>query len=121
MTGYYYVEEDMLHGKDNELHTNNPAVIIDREVGTLLKVGDADYLGDYYNAFLLRLQACPDMPRNLVYIAFDRYEGILDMHEICTFINMLSNHLGGERVRRLLAMDSGTLKSEIKKFADMGF
>lgn len=121
MTGYYYVENGMLHSRGNELQTSNPAVIIDREVGTLLKVGDADYLGDYYNAFLLRLQTCPDMPRNLVYIAFDRYEGILDMNEICTLINMLNNHLGGEKVRKLLSMNSGTLKSEIKKFADMGF
>lgn len=121
MRGYFYVEDGMLHNRDNTFHTNNPAVILDREVGTLVKVGDVDSLGDYFNAFLLRLQSCPDIARNLVYIAFDRYEGILDMNEICTFINMLNNHLGGDRVRKLLAMDTGTLKSEIKKFADMGF
>lgn len=117
----YHVVDGMLVNKMGTLHTNHPAIILDREVGTLHSVGDIKVVGTYFNQYLIQVTNFPELSKSLVYIAFDRYEGILNMEEVCTFINMLKNSLGGERVRSYLAMDSDTLKAEIKKFSEAGF
>lgn len=122
---FFQINYGDLVNKDFTLRTIHPAVVLDLETGGLLKVGDHKYgsTGNWFAQHMLDYQNSTGLNpvSRFVYIAFDRYEGILDIEEICTFINMLNNHMGAERVKGLLAMDADTLKAEIKKYADMGF
>lgn len=111
--------------KNYSIRTVHPAVVIDLETGGLLKVGDHQYgsISNWFTQNMLDYQNSTGLNpiARFTYIAFDRYEGVLDIEEICTFINMLNNHMGSDRVKSLLSMDASTLKSEIKKYANMGF
>lgn len=99
-------------------------VIIDKNSG-LLKYGDStkdlnSYFLDMVSKY--RKAGLSDIADDLVYIEFDRYDGILSIEEICTFVNyMVMCSANGERIMKMLNMDEENLKIEIKKLAEIGY
>ena len=99
-------------------------VIIDKNSG-LLKYGDTTKnLKDYFIEMVSKYRkvGLSDIADDLVYIEFDRYDGILSIEEICTFVNyMVMCSANGERIMKMLNMDEENLKIEIKKLAEIGY
>lgn len=104
--------------------TNDPAVYIDMEDGTLLKSGDASMVKDYaglHTSELLR-NGFSDMAKGLTVIEFDRYPSAkLTADEICTLMNYLQNSLGAEKVQALFQMEEEKLKEKLKALYEIGF
>lgn len=100
------------------------AVIIDKSVG-LLKYGDAQTgLYDYYNEMVGKYKKCglEDIANDLIYVQFDRYEGILTIEEICTFANyMVMCSCNGPTIYKMLQMDSNELKEKLKSLSEYGY
>lgn len=99
-------------------------VILDKDTG-LLKYGDStkDLNGYFLNMVnKYRKIGFEEMADNLMYIEFDRYDGILSIEEICTFVNYMIMCSGnGERIMKMLNMDEENLKNEIQKLSEIGY
>lgn len=108
-----------------EIYMNNPVVILDTEVGTLIKMGDSLTSGikDYYNTMITALKdsGSSDMADSMLYLEFERYNGVLDIDDICTLINYMNNSIGAEKLNKILSMDEGSLKLEVQRLQDIGF
>lgn len=100
------------------------AVIIDKSVG-LLKYGDAQRgLYDYYNEMVEKYKKCglEDIANDLIYVQFDRYEGVLTIEEICTFANyMVMCSCNGETIYNMLQMTPEKLKEKLKVLEGYGY
>lgn len=69
-----------------------------------------------------RKQGFGDIADNLILIEFDRYDGILSVDEICTFVNyMVMCSANGEKVLKMLSMKEEDLKKELKKLSEFGY
>lgn len=105
-------------------YANNPCIIIDKDSGTLLKMGDTttNPLDDYLKMATdkYRKAGFDDMADAMVLINFDRY-ATLDIEEICTLMNYFMNSIGPEKMRHLLNADETELKTEIEKLAEIGW
>jgi hypothetical protein len=108
------------------------AIIIDVEIGCLLKLGDPSQVKEYYNTIISRYKTInPDYGKSLIYIEFNAkignteidhyFKSELSKDEICTLINYFQNSIGTERMNQILAMNANSLHLELKKLADIGF
>lgn len=119
------VYEGMLLNKEHGVYMNNPCLVIDKETGTLLKMGDelTSNIKKYYDTMMSQyFELGIDIDESdIVFIKLDRYNGVLDIDEICTLINYMHNSIGKERMNALLEMDDSSLKAKIKELQDIGF
>ena len=100
-----------------------PAIIYDIDDG-LMKYGEAEKLQRHYDDTIKRYSdnGYYDMVDCLKYAEFDRYDGILDIEEICTLLNyMILCSANGERIHNILNMDEDSLKKEIEKLSSVGY
>lgn len=123
--GFLKVYEGMLLNEEYGVYMNEPCLIIDRETGSLLKMGDelTSNIKKYYDTMIsqyFELGIGVDKS-DIVFIKLDRYNGVLDIDEICTLINYMYNSIGKERMNALLEMDDSSLKVKIKELQDIGF
>jgi hypothetical protein len=97
---------------------DNMAVIIDKD-------GDSDeYMDKYYTDMISKYKKAglEDICDNLVYIKFDRYDGVLTIEEICTFVNyMLMCSVNGNKIMNMLNMSANEIKSEIARLQEIGY
>lgn len=123
--------EKILEVKCGSIYTNSGlciehiGVVFDKEAGILLKYGDStNELNDYFIKMVndFRKQGFGDIADNLILIEFDRYDGILSVDEICTFVNyMVMCSANGEKVLKMLSMKEEDLKKELKKLSEFGY
>lgn len=122
--GVYTVEYGSIYNKDHSVMMDNIGLIIDKETGTVYKIGDTERtdIEAYYQNIInkYRESGLSDMADNLIFVAFDRYRGILDIDEICTLVNYFFNHIG-EKLMETLSLDEVALKEKIKHLQDVGF
>lgn len=124
LTTYYgmIVEHDV--DKSN-VHMNNPAIVLDLEVGSVLKMGDelTSDIKDWYDTAVNTYisNGMIDIVDSLQLITFDRYDGILDIDDICTLINYMRNTPGSEKMKALLSMNADDLKQEVERLQSIGF
>lgn len=113
------------NNKNIEIYMNNPVVILDTDTGTLIKMGDSLTSGirDYYDKMVSTYKdlGMTSMCDSLLYLEFNRYNGVLDIDGICTLINYMSNSIGAEKLNKLLSLDEGSLKLEVQRLQDIGF
>lgn len=113
------------NNKNTEIYMNNPVVILDKDTGTLIKMGDSLTSGikDYYDKMISKYRdlGMVSMCDSMVYLEFDRYNGVLNIDDICTLINYMNNSIGAEKLNKLLSLDEGSLKLEVQRLQDIGF
>ena len=113
------------NNKNTEIYMNNPVVILDKDTGTLIKMGDSLTSGikNYYDKMISKYRdsGMISMCDSMVYLEFDRYNGILNIDDICTLINYMNNSIGAEKMNKLLSLDEGSLKLEVQRLQDIGF
>lgn len=101
------------------------AVLVDLEFGTLLKVGEADWVNNYRNTMIEAYKKAghAEMGNALTVVEFKHplVDGKLDADEICTMINYLGNSIGEKSMKELLTMDIDNLKNKLKTLQEFGF
>ena len=109
---------------NNGIMIDNMGVIVDKD-GGLIKYGDVSKgIKECYTNMVDKYLKCgfDDMANDLVYIEFNRYDGILSIEEICTLCNyMIMCSAVGSKLYKLLTMDKDKIKREIKKLSDLGY
>lgn len=123
--GYLTVKYGSIYPqKDFSFMIDNMAMIIDIEIGSVLKYGDIDHsdIKNYYENMCKKYHnlGLADMTDSIMLITFDRYQGILDIDEICSLSNYFLNHIG-EKMREILNMTESELKELIKRIQEWGF
>lgn len=108
----------------NGIGIDNLAVILDKtsgvfrygDVSTGMKTLFNDMVDNYIKA------GFKDMAQNLIYLEFDRYDGILSIEEICTFANyIIMVSANSETIIKMLNMSEDDLKKRLKELAELGF
>lgn len=98
---------------NNGIMIDNMGVIVDKNAG-LIKYGDVRKgMKECYINMVEKYLKCgfEDVANDLVYIEFDRYDGILSIEEICTLCNYMVMCSGtGSRLYKLLSMDEDDIK-----------
>lgn len=114
--GIFTVDCGSIINKQNGMGITNPSVVIDTDTGTVLKIGDAVWVKDYYNKLC---NVALDI--NCTFLTFDRYRGALDVDGICTIMNYMMNSLGQERTCQLIQMPVVDLLKEITRLQLIGW
>lgn len=110
---------------NSTVHIDNPIAVIDIDTGSVLKYGDRDKsdITEWYETARQKYvqSGFPEMAESLMLVSFDRYNSSLDIDEICTMLNYMLNHIGPERMNRLLSIQTDELKQEITRLKEIGF
>lgn len=123
MNNIFKVKDGTIYNKDG-IGFANLAVILDKN-GGLLKYGDVsrgmkEVFEDIVNKY--KKAGLEEMANDLFYIEFDRYEGVLTIEEICTFLNyMILVSANGENLMKMLSMNEKDLKKKLKELNELGF
>lgn len=99
------------------------SVILDKTVG-LMKYGDADWINEYYSEMVSKYSAAgfEGMTENLMLINFDKYDGLLDIDAICTFVNYMILCSGNsKKIMEILSMAEDKILVEIMKLKGLGY
>ena len=100
------------------------AFIIDIN-SSVLKYGDANSgLSDYHLEMVNKYKkiGLEDMANDLIYIEFDRYEGVLTIEEICTFANyIVMCSCNGQDILKMLNTETPELKEKLKLLSEFGY
>jgi hypothetical protein len=103
---------------------DNMAVIIDKD-GGLIKYGDSEkYLDKYYSETISKYKKAglDDIANDLLYVKFDRYDGVLSIDEICTFVNyMIMCSANGNKIVEILSMPVDEMKNKIEQLKEMDY
>lgn len=91
----------------------NPSLVVDLDLGCVLKNADINVCEPYYNAVVEKLS-------NIKLIIMDKYAS-LSVPEICTFMNYIRNSIGPENMRRMLNMSEVELRERLKYLHSLGF
>ena len=132
--GPYFVENGSIYSMYNSgfMLGEEPTILVDGDVGTLLKVGNKDTVTNYYNVIISKYTniGCLDLANGIRLLNFNiQYEderfGIqnfeLTVDDICTIINWFSNSIGSEKMNWFLNLDLESVKNYIKTLQDIGF
>ncbi len=120
------VEYGSIYTKSRDVMIDNLVIIYDKQMGCVLKYGDADRsnIKKYYEHMVKKWRdiGMEEDAENIVMVEFDRYDGILSIEEICTLANYLIMVSAlGDKFHRLLNSDEDTIKQEIARLQELGF
>ena len=108
---------------------DNIGLVINKKLG-FVKYGSLDVIAgesnlrNYYNKTVKSLRGIglDDEADNLVLIEFDRYDGVLNIEEICTLCNYIIMVLHDySDIMNLMSLDENGLRSEISRLQSMGY
>lgn len=104
---------------DSTFLIDNMAIIVDFDIGAILKFGDIDNTNikkDYEDKYA----KMNDLGFQIKLITFDRYEGVLTIDEICTIVNYgLNAH--SYSFLELFKMNEADLKNRLKELNRYGY
>lgn len=122
--GPMIVQYGSIYPKDGSFSymINNLFMIINKEWCSVLKYGEMKVdVPEYYEKIREKYsRVSPEDADNIILITFDRYDGILDIDEICTLGNYFLNHVG-EGMLKIFDINETELKEKIKKLQEYGF
>lgn len=98
----------------------NPSLVVDLDLGCVLKNADINVCEPYYNAVVEKLSNIDEDVSNIKLIIMDKYAS-LSVPEICTFMNYIRNSIGPENMRRMLNMSEVELHERLKYLHSLGF
>lgn len=116
--GSIYHESGMMY--------DNIGVIIDKQSGLYKwdSLTGPHNIKDYYNEIQTKYRQAglSDIADNLLLVEFDRYEGILSMEEVCTFLNyMIQCSANGQAIMKILAMSEDELHAKMTELQSYGY
>lgn len=125
MEKHFVVRYGSIYKKDSCFCINNLGIVVDKSTG-LLKYGDCDndFLESWYKDIVEKYKKVgfDDIARDIILYKFDRYNGVLTIDEICTFLNyMVQVSSNGERIFQMLNKDINSLREDLKGLSELGF
>jgi hypothetical protein len=122
--GNLTVNYGSIYPKDGSFMINNICLVVDKSDGIVFKYGDKD-TSDIISYFehtvkVYREKGHNDMADNLMLLEFNRYDGVLDIDEICTLVNWFRNSIG-HLLMETLQLSEIDLKAKIKSLQEMGW
>lgn len=105
-------------------YMNEPSMIIDRSLGTVLRYGDVHTAN--MNARLAKMNAAyagiqKEMRPVLQLITFDRYKAGMGIEAVCTLMNYFMNSLSFDQMNEILLANEDIFNSKILKLQEAGF
>lgn len=131
--GIYYTQYGSIFSRYNDslMLDEDVTILIDKELGTLLKIGKKQNVTNYFNTMCDQYirHGIPEMTENLQVITFhvkypelefepDGYN--FDIDEVCTIINWFNNHLDAETIMKFLHSSLDDMKTKIKELQAIG-
>lgn len=129
----YYVQYGSIYSRSNPgvMLDEDITIVVDTEVGSLLKIGKKDWVTEYFNNMCKKYvdNGYPEMVDSLRLITFHvKYENLgfepegynFDIDEVCIIINWFNNSIG-ERLKWFLELPLDEAKAEIKRLQMFGF
>ena len=118
----YTVKNNKLYCNSNNKTIENPAILIDRETGTLLKVGDIDFINKYLitASYQYNKLGLTNIAATLMLINFNKFTKI-DNDGIATIINYFSNTIGADKINEILSMNEKELIDKIASLQKLEF
>lgn len=109
---------------DRGIGIDNMSVIYGEAVIPKYGDTDKDNMEAYYETLVSKYRSIGfnEMADSISLIKFDRYDGILDIEEICTLCNyifMVSANY--DIINKLLTLNSDELKNELTRLKELGF
>lgn len=116
------VENGAIVNEDNSIMINEPAIVIDKDCGSVMKYGNKDRVSEYYRTAVSKYtqMGFVDMAENLVFIDFDRYNSEISIDDICTIINYGMN-CHAESFTELFSLNAQTLKDRLEQLRKYGY
>ena len=118
---YTVLDGSLIH--ENHI-INEPAILIDAEpdMKTLLKVGNKDFVTNYYNTMVAKYTArgWTNITETLTLIILDNTQ-MLSTDDICTVINAALNCTGHPIIDAMIANDITKLRDEITRLQKVGY
>lgn len=129
----YYVQYGSIYSHSNPgvMLDEDITIVVDTEVGSLLKIGKKDWVEKYFHDMCNKYVSAgfPEMNDHLQLITFHvKYENLgfapegynFDIDEICTIINWFNNSIG-DKLKWFLGLSLDDAKAHIKKLQEIGF
>lgn len=129
----YYVQYGSIYSHSNPgvMLDEDITIVVDTEVGSLLKIGKKDWVEKYFHDMCSKYVSAgfPEMQNELQLITFHvKYENLgfapegynFDIDEICTIINWFNNSIG-DKLKWFLGLPLDEAKAQIKRLQEVGF
>ena len=126
--GNFEVIDGTIFSKTTKRGIVQPTVIIDKDTGGILKIGEPTFIHSYWDK---KIASIPFIAENCVIIEFNAktndesldtyFNNNLTTDEICTLINYMNNSIGPEKMQQLFNMDQSVLKDKIESLQSVGF
>lgn len=118
--GSFITDTGSIYNRYSKCIIEEPAVLMDTDTMTMLKVGNAEYVKQYLNKACTAYKNMGNDITHLQIIVFDKYKN-LSIDQICTMINYLSNHLEPKQVQELLSLSESKLIDKLNRLYEIGF
>ena len=116
--GEYIVSHGSIVNKSSNAIIENPALVIDKATGGVLKRGNKEPVARYFEKLVNKI---PEYAEDYLLLEFDRFSGLFDTEEICTVLNYLCNCHDAEIFNKVMTMDIAVLKNKISKWTECGW
>lgn len=120
--GPYTVSDGSLIYEDYIINEPTILIDVDSDMKTLLKVGNKDFVTNYYNTMVAKYTArgWTNMTETLTLIILDNTQ-MLSTDDICTVINAALNCTGHPILDAMVANDVTKLHDEIIRLQEIGY
>lgn len=118
--GSFTTDTGSIYNRYTNRIIEEPALLMDTDTMTMLKVGEAENVKRYLNKAYVAYKNMGEDITHLQIIVFDKYKN-LSIDQICTMLNYVSNHLEPETVQKLLSLSESNLIDELNSLYEIGF
>lgn len=118
--GSFTIDTGSIYNRYTNCIIEEPALLMDTDTMTILKVGEAENVKRYLNKAYVAYKSVDEDVTHLQIIVFNKYKN-LSIDQICTILNYLSNHLEPETAKELLGMSESSLISKLNHLYEIGF
>ena len=121
-TNFMTVKENKICMYNSNTPIENPAIVLDVSSGTLLKVGEADWVREYFESACHRLRAVnKEMADSLAILEFKYSNSNMSVDELCTMINYFNNSIGPELLKRFFLLTEDEMHQKLRGLMEAGF
>ena len=121
-TWFLTVKDNKLCFCDSSITIDHPAVVLDMELGTLLKFGESNYIREYHTVACKELRKVDkDIADSLALFEFEYLNSNLSIDELCTMINYFHNSIGPDLLKKFFLLNEEETHQKLKSLAEVGF
>lgn len=120
-TNFMTVKDGKLYHSASGKIIEHPAIVLDVSSGTLLKVGEVDWVREYFESACPRLRAFnKEMADSLAILEFKYSNSNMSVDELCTMINYFNNSIGPELLKRFFLLTEDEMHRTLRGLMEAG-